>query len=109
MTPVNLGVCFGPSLLRPEFETVSSIYDIKFRNAIVELLIIHHGKMFQDKLEQHHIDEMVGATDNDQPVGGNLSNSLSSLTVRELDEWEMDLFFFSSSRLSDEQHQRRVK
>lgn len=80
MTPVNLGVCFGPSLLRPEFETVSSIYDIKFRNAIVELILLHYEKMFQPKLEQQDIDEMVGSTDNDQPAGGNLSSSLSSLT-----------------------------
>jgi hypothetical protein len=81
MTPVNLGVCFGPSLLRPEFETVSSIYDIKFRNAIVELIIIHYEKMFQPKLEQQDIDEIVGSGDNEQPSGVNLSNSLTSLAV----------------------------
>ncbi|CAF0956697.1 unnamed protein product [Rotaria sordida] len=79
MTPVNLGVCFGPSLLRPEFETVSSIYDIKFRNAIVELIIIHYDKMFKTKLEQQDIDEMVGSSEQDQASGVNLSNSLSSL------------------------------
>jgi len=82
MTPANLGVCFGPSLLRPEFETVSSIYDIKFRNAIVELIIMHYDKMFQPNLEQQDIDEMVGLNENDQPGGVNLSNSLSSLSVR---------------------------
>lgn len=65
MTPINLGVCFGPSLLRPEFETVSSIYDIKFRNAILELLIVHHEKMFQIKLEQQDIEEMVGSYENE--------------------------------------------
>ena len=81
MTPVNISICFGPSLLRPEFETVSSIYDIKFRNAIVELIVLHYEKMFQPKLEQQDIDEMVGSTDNDQPGGVNLSSSLSSLTV----------------------------
>jgi hypothetical protein len=81
MTPVNLGVCFGPSLLRPEFETVSSIYDIKFRNAIVEFMIIHYEKMFQEKLEQQDIDEMVGSGESNQPAGVNLSNSLSSLAV----------------------------
>ena len=83
MTPVNLGVCFGPSLLRPEVETVSSIYDIKFRNAIVELFIIHHDKMFKAKLEQKDIDEMVGASDQDGNPVANLSNSLSSMGVRE--------------------------
>jgi hypothetical protein len=81
MTPVNLGVCFGPSLLRPEVETVSSIYDIKFRNAIVELIIIHYEKMFKPKLEQQDIDEIVGSGDNEQPSGVNLSNSLTSLAV----------------------------
>ena len=78
MTPVNLGVCFGPSLLRPEVETVSSIYDIKFRNAIVELIIIHDEKMFKTKLEQQDIDEMVG---NNESSVANLGN-LSSLNVR---------------------------
>jgi hypothetical protein len=81
MTPINLGVCFGPSLLRPEVETVSSIYDIKFRNAIVEFIIEHHEKMLQPNLEQQDIDEMVGSSENDQPAAVNLSNSLSSLTV----------------------------
>ncbi|CAF4699397.1 unnamed protein product, partial [Rotaria sp. Silwood2] len=81
MTPVNLGVCFGPSILRPEFETVSSIYDIKFRNAIVELIIIHYEKMFKTKLEQQDIDEMVGSSEQDQSSGVNLTNSLSSLVV----------------------------
>ncbi|UJR28591.1 hypothetical protein I4U23_009824 [Adineta vaga] len=79
MTPVNLGVCFGPSLLRPEVETVSSIYDIKFRNAIVELIIIHCEKMFKSKLEQQDIDEMVGTNENGEHAVVNLSNSLSSL------------------------------
>ncbi len=81
MTRVNLGVCFGPSLLRPEFETVLSIYDIKFRNAIVELIIIHYEKMFKPKLEQQDIDEMVGTNENGENPAVNLSNSLSSLAV----------------------------
>ena len=81
MTPVNLGVCFGPSLLRPEFETVLSIYDIKFRNAIVELLITHNEKMLQAKLEPQDIEDMVGSSETDQASGVHLSNSLSSLTV----------------------------
>jgi hypothetical protein len=39
MTVGNLAVCFGPTLLRPEEETVASIIDIKFYNIVVELLI----------------------------------------------------------------------
>ncbi|BES90589.1 RhoGAP [Nesidiocoris tenuis] len=35
----NLGVCFGPTLLRPEVETVAAIIDIKFYNIVVEILI----------------------------------------------------------------------
>lgn len=39
MTVSNLGVCFGPTLLRPEVETVAAIIDIKFYNIVVEILI----------------------------------------------------------------------
>ena len=39
MSISNLGVCFGPTLLRPEEETVAAIMDIKFCNVIVEILI----------------------------------------------------------------------
>lgn len=39
MTVSNLGVCFGPTLLRNEEETVAAIMDIKFGNVAVEILI----------------------------------------------------------------------
>jgi len=39
MTASNLGVCFGPTLLRPREETVASIMDIKFCNEVIEILI----------------------------------------------------------------------
>ncbi|CAF5187111.1 unnamed protein product, partial [Rotaria sp. Silwood1] len=79
MASINLDVCFGPSLLQAEFETVSFIYDIKFRNVIVELISIHYEKMFKSKFEQQDIDEMVDSNDNDQSAVVYLSNSLSSL------------------------------
>ena len=39
MTVSNLGVCFGPTLLKDEEETVAAIMDIKFANVVVEILI----------------------------------------------------------------------
>lgn len=45
MTVSNLGVCFGPTLLRPEEETVAAIMDIKFGNVVVELLIDNCDKV----------------------------------------------------------------
>jgi hypothetical protein len=39
MTIANLGVCFGPTLLRDEEETVAAIMDIKFANVVVEILV----------------------------------------------------------------------
>ena len=39
MTVSNLGVCFGPTLLRAEEESVAAIIDIKFGNVVVEILI----------------------------------------------------------------------
>lgn len=42
MTASNLGVCFGPTLLRPAEESVAAILDIKFVNVIAELLVEHY-------------------------------------------------------------------
>ena len=45
MTVSNLGVCFGPTLLSPEEETVANILDIKFCNVVVEILIENYEKV----------------------------------------------------------------
>ncbi len=42
MTASNLGVCFGPTLLRTAEESVAAILDIKFVNVIAEMLIEHY-------------------------------------------------------------------
>ncbi|XP_015790877.1 rho GTPase-activating protein 26 isoform X2 [Tetranychus urticae] len=49
MNVCNLGVCFGPTLLRPEEETVAAIMDIKFGNVVVEILIENCDKIFTTK------------------------------------------------------------
>ncbi|KAF8784418.1 Rho GTPase-activating protein 26 like protein [Argiope bruennichi] len=47
MTVSNLGICFGPTLLRPEEETVAAIMEIKFGNVVVEILIENFEKIFK--------------------------------------------------------------
>ncbi|KAG8188356.1 hypothetical protein JTE90_022556 [Oedothorax gibbosus] len=47
MTVSNLGICFGPTLLRPEEETVAAIMEIKFGNVVVEILIESYEKIFK--------------------------------------------------------------
>lgn len=39
MKASNLGVVFGPTLMRPERETVATIVDIKYQNIVVEIMI----------------------------------------------------------------------
>ncbi|XP_014855330.1 PREDICTED: rho GTPase-activating protein 10 [Poecilia mexicana] len=51
MTVANLGVVFGPTLMRPQEETVAAIMDLKFQNIVVEILIEHHKKIFTDSPE----------------------------------------------------------
>lgn len=46
MTVGNLGVCFGPTLLRPKEETMAAIMDIKFCNVVVEVLITNCVQVF---------------------------------------------------------------
>lgn len=45
MTVANLGVVFGPTLMRPQEETVAAIMDLKFQNIVVEILIEHQQKV----------------------------------------------------------------
>ncbi|XP_046544439.1 rho GTPase-activating protein 26-like [Haliotis rubra] len=51
MTVANLGVCFGPTLMRPEEETMAAIMDIKFCNIVVEILIHNYDKIFNNAPE----------------------------------------------------------
>ncbi|XP_041949506.1 oligophrenin-1 [Alosa sapidissima] len=46
MTPSNMGVIFGPTLMRAEEETVAAMLDIKFQNIVVEILIEDFKKIF---------------------------------------------------------------
>ena len=46
MNVSNLGVCFGPTLLRQEEETIAGIMDIKFGNVVVEILIESCDKVY---------------------------------------------------------------
>ncbi|XP_041741848.1 oligophrenin-1 isoform X1 [Coregonus clupeaformis] len=46
MTPSNMGVIFGPTLMRAEEETVAAMLDIKFQNIVVEILIEDYTKIF---------------------------------------------------------------
>ena len=45
MTCENLGVCFGPTLLREEEETIEAILDISFANAVVMILVENWRKI----------------------------------------------------------------
>ncbi|XP_018419049.1 PREDICTED: rho GTPase-activating protein 42 [Nanorana parkeri] len=46
MTFSNLGVIFGPTLMRAQEETVAAMMNIKFQNIVVEILIEHYEKIF---------------------------------------------------------------
>ncbi|XP_064837497.1 oligophrenin-1-like isoform X3 [Oncorhynchus masou masou] len=46
MTPSNMGVIFGPTLMRAKEETVAAMLDIKFQNIVVEILIEDYTKIF---------------------------------------------------------------
>ncbi|XP_057693961.1 rho GTPase-activating protein 42-like isoform X2 [Corythoichthys intestinalis] len=46
MTVSNLGVIFGPTLMRSQEETVAAMMNIKFQNIVMEILIENFGKIF---------------------------------------------------------------
>uniref|UniRef100_A0A673A3P7 Oligophrenin 1 n=1 Tax=Sphaeramia orbicularis TaxID=375764 RepID=A0A673A3P7_9TELE len=45
MTPSNMAVIFGPTLMRAKEETVAAMLDIKFQNIVVEILIEDYKKV----------------------------------------------------------------
>lgn len=47
MSVFNLGVVFGPTLLRSVEETLASILDIKFNNVVIEILIENYDLIFK--------------------------------------------------------------
>ncbi|KAH8330112.1 rho GTPase-activating protein Graf isoform X1 [Drosophila kikkawai] len=47
MSVFNLGVVFGPTLLRPKEETVAAILDIKFNNIVINILIDNYERIFK--------------------------------------------------------------
>ncbi|KAL2304239.1 hypothetical protein Nmel_012982 [Mimus melanotis] len=46
MSPSNMGVIFGPTLMRAQEDTVAAMMNIKFQNIVVEILIEHFGKIY---------------------------------------------------------------
>uniref|UniRef100_A0A3B3CXM3 Rho GTPase-activating protein 42 n=1 Tax=Oryzias melastigma TaxID=30732 RepID=A0A3B3CXM3_ORYME len=46
MTVSNLGVIFGPTLMRSQEETVAAMMNIKFQNIVVEILVENCNKIF---------------------------------------------------------------
>ncbi|CAN9501335.1 unnamed protein product [Ophioblennius macclurei] len=48
MTVSNLGMIFGPTLMRSQEETVAAMMNIKFQNIVVEIIIENHGKIFSE-------------------------------------------------------------
>lgn len=48
MSVFNLGVVFGPTLLRPQEETVAAILDIKFNNIVINILIENYERIFRN-------------------------------------------------------------
>ncbi|XP_023266528.1 oligophrenin-1 isoform X3 [Seriola lalandi dorsalis] len=51
MTPSNMAVIFGPTLMRAKEETVAAMLDIKFQNIVVEILIEDYKKIFSNMPE----------------------------------------------------------
>lgn len=49
MSISNLGVCFGPTLLRAQEESVAAIMNLKFCNVVVEILIENYHRIFNSK------------------------------------------------------------
>eukprot|EP00795_Rhopilema_esculentum_P000357 gene357-10020_t len=48
MQPSNIGVVWGPTLMRPREETMAAIMNLKFQGVVIETLIKEYDKIFSD-------------------------------------------------------------
>uniref|UniRef100_A0A8C2IYH4 Rho GTPase-activating protein 10 n=1 Tax=Cyprinus carpio TaxID=7962 RepID=A0A8C2IYH4_CYPCA len=79
MTVANLGVVFGPTLMRPQEETVAAIMDLKFQNIVVEILIEQHEKVrLLTGDEWPHLKTYPGLVNDETSVSSNESVSSQS-------------------------------
>ncbi|ETE65932.1 Oligophrenin-1, partial [Ophiophagus hannah] len=53
MSPSNMGVIFGPTLMRAQEDTVAAMMNIKFQNIVVEILIEHFNKIYSGPPEDN--------------------------------------------------------
>ncbi|KAK9875665.1 hypothetical protein WA026_009461 [Henosepilachna vigintioctopunctata] len=83
MTTSNLGVCFGPTLLRPEEETVASITDLKFYNVVVEVLIENYDRIFGSEPDKTTPEERRVADQATMPHNNN-SHQMGPVSPSEL-------------------------
>lgn len=70
MSPSNLGIVFGPSLMRPRPTgatiSLSSLVDYPHQARIVEAFIVFYSSIFQSKTSQTHKTSRAAST---QQVG----------------------------------------
>ncbi|XP_054852240.1 oligophrenin-1 [Eublepharis macularius] len=53
MSPSNMAVIFGPTLMRAQEDTVAAMMNIKFQNIVVEILIEHFDKIYSGPPEDN--------------------------------------------------------
>ncbi|KAF7492106.1 Oligophrenin-1 [Sarcoptes scabiei] len=79
MTSSNLGVCFGPTLLRTAEESVAAILDIKFVNVIAELLIENYEKPQANTLiQQRPLPSIPGQTSQYVPIATSTMKAINN-------------------------------
>ena len=76
MSICNLGVCFGPTLLRSEEESVAAIMNLKFCNVVVEILIENYDKIFNTKPLHNSKPILSHYYNNTLPLNSNLQTTI---------------------------------
>lgn len=93
MTVSNLGMIFGPTLMRSQEETVAAMMNIKFQNIVVEIIIENHDKVSLQantrvitECTHIHVNRFVFPSDlwrGSRPVSTAASGSVHSLHSKE--------------------------
>uniref|UniRef100_A0A8C4H4H3 Rho GTPase activating protein 45b n=1 Tax=Dicentrarchus labrax TaxID=13489 RepID=A0A8C4H4H3_DICLA len=81
MSPSNLGIVFGPSLMRPRPTgatiSLSSLVDYPHQARIVEALIVFYSSIFQSKTSQSHKTSRTASTSTQQVGQAKITSKLN--------------------------------
>eukprot|EP00053_Salpingoeca_punica_P017449 m.168132 g.168132 ORF g.168132 m.168132 type:complete len:751 (-) comp17207_c0_seq4:196-2448(-) len=78
----NLGVVFGPTIMRPRVESVESIMNVQQQNLVVEIMVDNYATVFADRSDDASSSSAAAASSGRTSVSNSVPSTPSSATAK---------------------------